>query len=232
MSLEALIVSTDKEVVSGFRRVLVANSINLSAVTSVKQASGVLEANKFDAIIVDCDDLPGGSALLETLRKAESSKSAVIFAVLNNVTSSKKAYEMGSNFVLEKPLTADRISRSVRAGRGLILKERRKFFRYAVGADAYVTVGHSEQLKGRVVNLSEGGVALELNLKDAPKGPLSTKFQLPGSAVPIEGKCEVQWANAGQLGLLFTQMTPESRQELTRWLTRKIESKAPTSRPV
>src|SRR5437899_2303287 len=153
MSLEALIVSTDKEVVSGFRRVLVANSINLSAVTSAKQASGVLESNKFDAIIVDCDDLPGGTALLETLRKSQSSKSAVIYAVLNNVTTMKKAYDLGSNFVLEKPLTADRISRSVRAGRGLILKERRRYFRYAVGTDAYVTVGHSEQIKGRVVNL-------------------------------------------------------------------------------
>jgi hypothetical protein len=179
---------------------------------------------------VDCDDLPGGTALLETLRKNQTSKSAVIYAVLNNVTTMKKAYDLGSNFVLEKPLTADRISRSVRAGRGLILKERRRYFRYAVGADAYVTVGHSEQIKGRVVNLSEGGVAVELNLKDTPKGPLNTRFLLPESAVPIEGKCEVQWANAGQLGLLFTQMTPESRQELTRWLTRKIESKAATSR--
>src|SRR5437868_10997151 len=230
MSLEALIVSTDKEVVSAFRRVLSANSINLNAATTAQEASKMLVHRKFDAVIIDCDDVEGGCGLLESMRKGQSNRNAIAFALLNGVTTMKQAYDLGSNFVLEKPLTADRISRSVRAGRGLILRERRRYFRYPVGTDVYVTLGDDKEIKGKVLNLSEGGIAVELPFKGKPTGHIKTRFLLPHSAVQIQGKCEVQWVNDGQLGLRFTQLQPESRQELTRWLTRKIESNDPLSR--
>jgi CheY-like chemotaxis protein len=230
MSLEALILSNDKEVISAFRRVLSANSINLNAATSAQEAGQILVNRKFDAVIIDCDDVKGGCGLLESLRKGQSNKNVIAFALLNGVTTMKQAYDLGSNFVLEKPLTADRISRSVRAGRGLILRERRRYFRYPVGTDAFVTLGDDKELKAKVLNLSEGGVAVELAIKTKPEGQIRTRFLLPLSAVQIKGKCEVQWFNDGQLGLRFTQLEPESRQELTRWLTRKIESSDPLSR--
>jgi c-di-GMP-binding flagellar brake protein YcgR len=144
----------------------------------------------------------------------------------------KKAYDLGANFVLEKPLTAERISRSIRAGRGLILRERRKYFRYPVGTEAALTIGVDRKVKGKIVNLSEGGMAVEMDAAEKPSTAMRIRFLLPGSAVRIEGKCDVQWVNAGQVGLRFTQLEPESRQELTRWLTRKIESKEPMSRPM
>jgi CheY-like chemotaxis protein len=230
MSLEALIVSPDKEVVSAFRRVLAANSINLNLATTAHEASEILGNRKFDAVIIDCDDVKGGCALLEGMRKGQSNRNAVAFALLNGTTTMKHAYDLGSNFVLEKPLTADRISRSVRAGRGLILRERRRYFRYPVGTDVYVNLGDDKEIKGKVFNLSEGGIAVELPIKAKPTGQIKTRFLLPHSAVLIQGKCEVQWVNDGQLGLRFIHLQPESRQELTRWLTRKIESNDPLSR--
>jgi DNA-binding response OmpR family regulator len=230
MSLEALIVSPDKEVVSAFRRVLSANSINLSLATSAHEAGEILSNRKFDAVIIDCDDVKGGCALLEGIRKGQSNRNAIAFALLNGITTMKQAYDLGSNFVLEKPLTADRISRSVRAGRGLILRERRRYFRYPVGTDVFVTLGDDKEIKGKVLNLSEGGIAVKVAVNGKPTGQIKTRFLLPHSAVQINGKCEVQWVNDGQLGLRFTQLQPESRQELTRWLTRKIESNDPLSR--
>src|SRR5690349_8055908 len=103
MSLEALIVSTDKDVVSAFRRVLSANSIGLNAATTAQEAGKILVQRKFDAVIIDCDDVRGGCDLLEGLRKGESNRNAVAFALLNGVTTMKQAYDLGSNFVLEKP---------------------------------------------------------------------------------------------------------------------------------
>jgi hypothetical protein len=150
--------------------------------------------------------------------------------LLNGITSMKKAYELGSTFVLEKPITAERIARSVSAGRGLILRERRRYFRYPMGTEATFTVGTDKKLKGKIVNLSDGGIAVEVKVAERPSGLIATRFLLPESAVFIESKCEVQWIRDGQLGLRFIQMQPESRHELTRWLTRKIESKDPLSR--
>jgi len=40
----------------------------------------------------------------------------------------------------------------------------------------------------------------------------------------IDGTCLIQWASAGKLGLRFVEMEPESRLELNRWLTRKIQT--------
>jgi ActR/RegA family two-component response regulator len=224
MSLEALIISKDKAAVTAFRRVLHANSIRVNVSANAETAHKELTDKAYDAVIIDCDDLDGGVNILHEIRQIENNRKAVVFALLHGKTSSKDAYDLGSNFVLKKPLSANLVARTVQAGRGLIMSDRRRHFRCPVGAVAKLKYGRKPAVEGTLLNVSDSGMAVLIDAKETPSGKIKVNFHLPETGVPIEGTCLIQWASAGKLGLRFVEMTPEARLELNRWLTRKIQS--------
>ena len=99
--------SRDAEVFRVLRPTLEKFSIEVEICQEAKKASEILISDKFDAVIVDCDDLPGGVEVLEGLRGTPSNKNSVTFAIVNGKkTTTQEAFGMGVNFVLHKPLTA------------------------------------------------------------------------------------------------------------------------------
>ncbi|HVH89162.1 MAG TPA: response regulator, partial [Terriglobales bacterium] len=123
--LKALLLTRDQEVLRVIRRVLEAGTIELETVTSTDAARQTIERRKFDAILIDCDDVQSGCDIIRELRKGKSNAKSIVFAITNRVTSVKDAFAYGANFVLDKPVSADRAARSLRAAHGLILRERR-----------------------------------------------------------------------------------------------------------
>src|ERR1700746_4146345 len=105
MNLESLLVSRDAEVVRILRPTLEKLQIEVEVSNAAKSGADVLSSSKFDAVIVDCDDLQGGVDILRSLRNTPSNKSSVSFAILNGKTTPQQAFEMGANFVLQKPVT-------------------------------------------------------------------------------------------------------------------------------
>ncbi|MGC1373354.1 MAG: response regulator, partial [Candidatus Sulfotelmatobacter sp.] len=106
MSLESLLLSHDPDVVRILRPTLEKLSIQVELCQEAKKASEILGTSKFDAVIVDCDDVNGGIEVLRELRATASNNSSVAFAVLNGKkTTTQQAFGMGVNFVLQKPVT-------------------------------------------------------------------------------------------------------------------------------
>jgi len=161
MSLEALIISKDKSAVASFRRVLVANSIHVNVSNSAEAGNKELHGKAYDAVIIDCDDLAGGVNILHEIRQIENNRKAVVFALLHGTTTSKQAYDLGSNFVLKKPLSAAMVSRTVQAGRGLIMSDRRRHFRCPVGAVAKLKYGRKPAIEGTLLNVSDSGMGID-----------------------------------------------------------------------
>jgi CheY-like chemotaxis protein len=91
-----------------------------------------LRTEKFDAIIVDCDDLAGGLQVLEGLRKVPSNRNSVTFAILNGITTTQQAFQMGVNFVLQKPISALNAARCFSAALNFMIREQRRYFRHPV----------------------------------------------------------------------------------------------------
>ena len=107
MTLESLLLSADSNVESVLRPTLEKLAIEVEICREARSGSEILLSEKFDAVIVDCDDLRGGLALLEGLRATPSNKSSVSFAILNGKkTTTQQAFGMGANFVLQKPISA------------------------------------------------------------------------------------------------------------------------------
>ena len=67
MTLESLILSEDPELVRVIRPTLEKLSIDVEICHEARAGADILITDKFDAVIVDCDDLSGGLASRETL---------------------------------------------------------------------------------------------------------------------------------------------------------------------
>src|SRR5215813_8720205 len=83
MTLESLLISRDAALLGVLRPTLEKLSVNVEVCPGIQAGNDRLGKHKFDAVIVDCDDLQGGVELLQSLRKTQSNASSVAFAVLN-----------------------------------------------------------------------------------------------------------------------------------------------------
>src|ERR1700684_4613035 len=195
MALESLLLSRDAEVVRVLRPTLEKLSIDVEICQEAKKATEILIAEKFDAVIVDCDDLQGGREVLQCLRSTPSNKNSITFAVLNGKkTTTQEAFGMGVNFVLQKPISALNASRCFNAALNFMVRERRRYYRQPVKMLVKVVAGEKEN-RATSTNISEGGIALMLH-QALPKGVTPRlQFTLPEtkSALDLEG--EVAWAD-------------------------------------
>jgi len=227
MPLESLLVSRDPQVIRVLRPALEKLAIEVEICRGADSGSEILSCEKFDAVIVDCDDLHGGLGVLETLRRTTSNRNSVTFAILNGHTTTLEAFQMGANFVLQKPVSAVSATRCFGAAIGLMLRERRRYFRHPVEIPVTLVFGEGQQLKATATNLSEGGMAVFFRGK-LPKGGLSNvAFRLPGGEIPLEPKAQIAWIDgSGRAGLRFTELPAKTREQLDSWLTAQPEKPA------
>ncbi len=219
MQLESLLLSRDPEVIRVLQPALEKLSIDVEVCGGASSGQEILRTEKFDAVLVDCDDVQGALGVLESLRKSASNKNSVTFAILNGATSTQQAFKMGANFVLQKPISAVNANRCLGAAINFMIRERRRYFRHPVELPATITFSEGDKLKATVTNISEGGMAIFFR-GHLPKGGVSTvSFQLPGVAASIEPKVQVAWMDEScRAGLRFTDISKESHEQLNLWL--------------
>src|ERR1700677_4831366 len=217
--LESLLLSRDVEVFRVLRPTLENLSIELEICQEAKKASEILISEKFDAVIVDCDDLPGGVEVLEGLRITPSNKNSVTFAIVNGKkTTTQEAFGLGVNFVLHKPLSALNASRCFNAALNFMVRERRRYFRHPVKMLVSIALEEKE-LKATATNLSEGGIALLVHQALPKNAAPRLKFTLPNSTIALDLDSEIAWADLkGYVGLRFRNVPATTQEVLERWL--------------
>ncbi len=228
MTLDSLLLSKDPEVLRVIRPTLEKLSIEVEICNEARAGAKILISDKFDAVIVDCDDLNGGLAVLQGLRTTPSNKNSVAFAILNGKrTTTQEAFGMGASFVLQKPISALNASRCFHAALNFMVKERRRYFRHPVKMLVKVIL-EGKTLNATSTNISEGGIALMLR-EALPKGSAPRlQFSLPGKNVHLEVEAEVAWVDVkGLAGFRFRNVAKDSQEQLEQWLDRQMEQEFP-----
>jgi DNA-binding response OmpR family regulator len=221
--LGSLLLSRDAEVFRVLRPTLEKLSIEVEVCQEAKAASEILLSEKFDAVIVDCDDLPGGAAVLEGLRQTPSNKNTVTFALVNGKkTTTQEAFGMGVNFVLHKPLSTLNASRCFNAALGFMLRERRRYFRHPVIMPVTLLFD-DKKLKADSTDLSEGGIALQIRQALPKNAAPRLQFTLPETSIAFDVETDVAWADLkGRVGLRFRKLPESSLERLEGWLNAQI----------
>ncbi len=209
------------------RRLLQDTSVHAQVSYSPLQAAAELKRHKFDSVIVDCEDLGPAGEFLHGLRHTSSSRRAIAIALLAGPDTVATAFRLGANFALHKPLSLEHALRCLRAARGLILRECRRYHRHPAQLPVSLRVTSGVSLTAQAANFSENGMAIELGGPSGygvPSGcGVKVRFLLPGSASTVEAHGEVAWQGRdGLLGIRFLQMMETSRLPYRRWLDQRL----------
>jgi CheY-like chemotaxis protein len=221
--LSALLLSQDGETLQVLKRVLDECRVRHESCPTPAACLQALGKRKFDAIVVDCDH-GSGKDVLKQVRETPSHKRAITFAIIGNGTSVQDAFALGANFVLDKPLSPERVSRTVRAAQGLMIRERRRYFRHRVKVAVSLFLASGQEIKAMLANLSETGMAVDVAHPFDANTPVRARFTLPTSHSLIEAKGEIAWQKAKQAGIRFLQVEQKYQRDLEQWLAKRFES--------
>lgn len=224
MLVNALLLSSDSSLLAVLRRSAEELGIRPQESGSVGQAGAVLTTRRFEGIIVDTDDLTGASDFIEALRKTPSNKSSIIVAVVNGRTSPCDAFRKGANMVLEKPVTSEKLARSLRAAHSMMMRERRRALRLPIDMPVMLKLGAGAEDRASATDISEGGLGVEALVPLKLHDTIRFRCQLPDSEIELQGNAEIVNATKdGHAGLCFVGIGQPLRSELVHWLAARIE---------
>jgi len=231
MPLETLVLSQDAQVLGVLRPVLAELGLGVQTCTAADSAGQMLRKRKYDAVVIDCD-VPGARPFLNSLRSGSSNRTSVIFVIINRSTTLREAFDLGANFVLDKPVTPERAGRTFRAAEGLMARERRRYIRHHTTLPVRLSFGDIKDLRGEGTNLSEGGMRVRLKSGLALGTVAKLKFELSTGGGILEVLGEVVWSETETCGIRFLHVAPAVREKLEQWLWSRNDRERSNQRPV
>src|ERR1700687_5690716 len=81
-----------------------------------------LMAQRYDAMVVDCENEQNASLLFKSARNSGFNQSSLAIALVEGQAGVAKAYRIGANLVLTKPINVEQAKGTLRVARGLLRK--------------------------------------------------------------------------------------------------------------
>jgi CheY-like chemotaxis protein len=217
MALNCLLLTSDATLLEVIRAGFSGMNVTLEMRTDATGAIDICSRRHLDSFVIDCDDVPQATDLLSQIRNTRSNKLSVIFAVVNAKTSVSMAIGPGANFVLGKPVQDKQLRSFVDIALPIMQREHRRYFRHKVDLPIELLCQTGETFTGRVINVSESGLALTRFA--SVEGVVTLQFGLPSVTPKIfQAKAEVVWKDAFAMGLRFLQVDPGCRSLFEAWL--------------
>ena len=215
--LDFLVISNDyslfKSVAAAIRQV----NGRLICAPAMASARDYICRRKVDGIVVDMN-LPGAIDMVKRVRAGSTNKGSVIFACMNALAETQCAIREGANFVLHRPLHADKIAHIFALAKPMMASEKRRCYRHPLMVPVNVTL-NGREAESTMSNLSEGGMAIWSLHYHPPGSSIQFEFELPFGP-RIQGKGEVAWTSPeGLAGVKFHILPDQIYTHLSEWMT-------------
>ena len=122
MSYQALLFCPDDKTARVVTQVLTELDFTVEPCNEPFAAVKKLMAQHFDAIVVDCDNEQNAALLFKSARNSGSNQSSLAVAVVEGQAGVAKAFRIGANLVLTKPINVEQSKGTLRVARGLLRK--------------------------------------------------------------------------------------------------------------
>src|SRR6266480_6359361 len=162
MGLGCLLLTSDAMLLEVIRNNFSAARIGLELRTDAASAIELSARRHLDSFVIDCDGVSGAMDVLARIRSSRSNKTSVVFAVVNAKTTVSMAVEAGANFVLGKPVQDKPLRGILDIALLRMEREHRRYFRHAVDLPIQLSCYTGATFAGKIMNVSEGGLALSL----------------------------------------------------------------------
>ena len=222
----ALLASADPFTIQKLSHALQELSISPDVCREVPAAVRLLNRQKFDAVIVDLQLGEQSGLILDEVHLSPSNRTAVTFAISGS-DAEGTAFRKRSEFVFERPLSTQSVRNTLKPAYGLILRERRRYFRCPISIPVTILRQSMPEVRCYSVNISEGGMAASTFVPLIAGEDVQVQFTLPGHGVPFSVESTICWWKTGHLGVRFMSLSQEHKSELQGWLSRKLEGILP-----
>jgi protein TonB len=122
MSYQALLFCPDEKTARVVSQVLSELEFHVEPCNEPFAAVKKLMAQHFDAIVVDCDNEQNAALLFKSARNSNSNQASLAVAVVEGQAGVAKAFRIGANLVLTKPIHVEQSKGTLRVARGLLRK--------------------------------------------------------------------------------------------------------------
>jgi CheY-like chemotaxis protein len=225
----ALLVSDDpgtiQEVSLALRELSISPDVSQDATGAVR----LLNRRKFDTVIVDLQLGDQCGLILDELALSASNRMAVTFAITGSKLDTMEVLRKRTGFVFGRPLSPESIRSTLKPAYGLILRERRRYYRCPVSHLVTIVRRDAPEVHCQSVNISEGGMAASTSVPFSAGEAVQVQFTLPDHKVPFVAESTICWLETGKVGIRFISFSPECKSELQQWLSRKLEETLPES---
>ncbi|HUO33767.1 MAG TPA: response regulator [Candidatus Acidoferrum sp.] len=187
MRERALVVDDDPGVCELIHSVLGATGIEVLALSTGLEAPTHLQKEKFAVALFDLRmESPDGAELARLARSSGLNQMTPIILMSDDFCTSavSEAFSAGASFFLYKPIDKSRLLKLVRATRGAIEHERRRFRRVALKMPVVLTKGNQE-LAGETLDVSLNGLLMQAAGTMPAGSPVQVTLHLTPDAKPI-----------------------------------------------
>lgn len=122
MGYQALLFCPDERAARAVTQVLSELDFEVSLCTEPFGAVKKMMAAVFDAVVVDCENEQNATLLFKSARTAANSQSALAVAIVEGQAGVAKAFRIGANLILTKPINVEQAKGTLRVARGLLRK--------------------------------------------------------------------------------------------------------------
>jgi len=122
MGYQALLFCPDDKTARTVKQVLSELEFTVEACIEPFAAVKKLMGQHFDAVVVDCDNEQNATLLFKSARNSTSNQTSLAVAVVEGQAGVAKAFRIGANLVLTKPINIEQAKGTLRVARGLLRK--------------------------------------------------------------------------------------------------------------
>jgi len=179
MGYQALLFCPDEKIARVVTHVLSDLEFSIETATEPFAAVKKLMAQHFDAIVVDCENEQNATLVFKSARNSSSNQASLAVAVVEGQAGVAKAFRIGANLVLTKPINVEQAKGTLRVARGLL----RKGSESAKSSPA-ATAGPPVQ--SAQTQAAQTQAARADSLRTSPQDSMlpKAKFQVPKTATP------------------------------------------------
>jgi CheY-like chemotaxis protein len=217
--IHALLISRDAEMSVVFSRMFEEIGVATETCSDESHISDILSQSKFEALVLDFDNIRSALPIICSLREGSSSRDAIVFTVATQVPDRQIALAHGANFAFERPFLLPQIREALQTAYALMLRDRRRYFRCPAENPVRLTRRSGEIVQGLTTNISGNGMAVAAACPLEIGERLEVSFYMSEPDLKIEAVGTVVWDDKhGKSGISFECSSIEVGKRLGAWL--------------
>src|SRR5579864_9397680 len=115
MALKFLLLSSDPSLEETLRQVPLGIPFRFDHIDSGPAGMRAMDAQVYDAVFIDCDDLSGAENVLRDLRSVHANRDTPVLAILNGTTEAEEALDFGATATVQKPIDPQPLARVLKS---------------------------------------------------------------------------------------------------------------------